>query len=465
MNNIYIWYSYQKWCTDYRDNPNKKDRWDVESPSNAARPPRPKIALGNSNSARNNNENNKNAPLQSGSFRQDNPVTKTSSHRSVTTNFLCNQHDKQGKPCLLSDARSTNMHMNHIRLNFLQYLWGMYFLWPNSVILGVVGLVGLALKKKSLHRGLPTYNYAEEVAKQCLKSMQIAYYRSKETIIDATVEYEVASFVWDDFVMLNNQGEVWTAKTLVVKIELGTQPKMIFAYLDNEELTTEETFVLLCSGFNSHVISHSYSNWGVNIHPTTHWYVRRIGVATVLYNHFGAHSFSKIAMQWEKLGFATHKNLGSVQKLIDIAAKESIVYHGQLHEILQHSKLATFIMKIRPIFFREFMKYRQTDLRGIDPEAFFVGTIIRSLDHTTYSHNTPDCLSLQKAVGSKYGLMAELCTIACVGFMDDTPFKLFASKFRDASHPFFRTVYQRATKIDQEIGSHFADKMDTCICK
>jgi len=93
-------------------------------------------------------------------------------------------------------------------------------------------------------------------------------------------------------------------------------------------------------------------------------------------------------------------------------------------------------------------------------QAFFVGTVLHSLDHCLLEWNLDDPLWLD-VDDPRFGKMAELGRIVRAGFVEDVPFLYFNRRFKGSDHPFYKSVYEKAAKIDKK----FADNMDTCIIK
>ena len=107
----------------------------------------------------------------------------------------------------------------------------------------------------------------------------------------------------------------------------------------------------------------------------------------------------------------------------------------------------------------EFAKHKDS-FPGIDGEAFFVGTVMHSLDHTCMDNNLDDPMWLD-VNHPKFGRMAEVGRIVKVGFVQDVPGLIFEKRFKGSNHPFYESVYRKAAKIDK----YMADNMDTCIIK
>ena len=89
-----------------------------------------------------------------------------------------------------------------------------------------------------------------------------------------------------------------------------------------------------------------------------------------------------------------------------------------------------------------------------------MGTVLHSLDHCLLEWNLDDPLWLD-VDDPRFGKMAELGRIVRAGFVEDVPFLYFNRRFKGSDHPFYKSVYEKAAKIDKK----FADNMDTCIIK
>jgi len=177
-----------------------------------------------------------------------------------------------------------------------------------------------------------------------------------------------------------------------------------------------------------------------------------------MYNHFGKSTFPRLAAFWARYGVSKYdfSNIGSV---FDFGLATGVAYHGKTRQLQQHSELADFVIKVRNSFLNAFQEHKN-DLKGIDGEAMFIGTILHSLDHTLMEWNLEDPLWLD-VDSPDFGLMAEVGRFVRVGFVPDLPGLLFEKRFKDAPHKFYRTVYAHAARINRR----FADHMDTCIIK
>merc|ERR1712226_568747 len=221
-----------------------------------------------------------------------------------------------------------------------------------------------------------------------------------------TEEGEVASFCWPDFPMLDMKGNLVVASLLTIDINLDSK-EMLQASLDGKSLTPEEASILVWFHTISagHVKLHALANWGINDFCVDIPFVRRNSIITVMYNHFGKSTFPRLAAFWARYGVSKYdfSNIGSV---FDFGLAKGVAYHGKTRQLQQHSELANFVIKVRNSFLNAFQENRN-ELKGIDGEAMFIGTILHSLDHTLMEWNLEDPLWLD-VDSSDFGLMAEL---------------------------------------------------------
>ena len=94
-------------------------------------------------------------------------------------------------------------------------------------------------------------------------------------------------------------------------------------------------------------------------------------------------------------------------------------------------------------------------------EAYFLGTVVHSLDHHRYIQNLDPRTLVGMRVSPKFEtLRAIQCIVRCM-ISDDLPCILFAREYKDAPMAFHQQVYQIGRRIDASL----ADKMQTCIIK
>ena len=160
------------------------------------------------------------------------------------------------------------------------------------------------------------------------------------------------------------------------------------------------------------------------------------------------------------LGLVRHE-YEDINKVFDHGVQQGIGYHAQVRELAPDSEIVDLTVKLRNTFLNRFAQVRKK-FPGVDGEALFVSTVIHSLDHQCLVWNIPDPLWLEMAsVREDFVPMAELGRFVLVGFTPALPLLLVRTRYSQASHPFFRAVYNKAVQFNKR----FADKMDTCIVR
>ena len=363
----------------------------------------------------------------------------------------------------LSAEKAKALDMDHLYLNFLQFLWAYTFIGPCANILKIKGEVSLLTRRYLVKCGIikvKDLDIESLVGTLCLEQSQVIHYSAKAELENVTV----AGFFFPDFPYVDNNCKYQVADLFAVDIDLTTR-KFIKAKMDGQDLTASETLILLW--FNTiaaqHVKLHSFANWGLNfddsikdINPFLH----RSSVVTAIYNHFGYSSFRNFMKKWREQGIlSSNWDPNALISCFDHGVRENVSQHSQIHDLIPYSRFVNFSVKVRAIFFTEFAKYKHL-FPGVHVEAMFVGTILHSLDHTLMEWNLKDPMWLD-VNDPKFGKMAELGQIVRAGFVEDVPGLYFHKRFKGSGHPFYEAVYRKAAKIDKDL----ADNMDTCIIK
>ncbi len=233
---------------------------------------------------------------------------------------------------------------------------------------------------------------------------------------------------------------------------------MVHAYLDNVSLTPSQALTLCwfnVIGMN-HVKIHSLANWGINVDISQD----NLSLVTVIFNHYGYESFTNYFNIYKMFGLIDKNwDSSSIKFVFDHGIDENIQAHPDVRDLYKHSRLVKFILLVRPIFLNNFSKFKN-HFPGIDAEALFAGTVLHSLDHTMAEWILEDPLWLD-VEDEKFGMMAQVGRIVRAAFVSDLPGIYFNKRYKDSAHPFYRSVYERAHKVDAEL----ADQMDTCIIK
>ena len=272
---------------------------------------------------------------------------------------------------------------------------------------------------------------------------------------------DVAVFEWRCFPMWDSTGCLRVTQLFTVTIDLETK-LMTKAVLDNRHLTAKDALVLiwLHAALVAHPKLHAYANWGVNVEGQLHHFGTRNGVVTVLYNHFGFLWFRIFVRLVRGLGlFREHWVDHGAKKLTEQGLQEGVRNHAHIAQLWRVSETVRFVVPARVGFLKLFRKHLH-EFPGMDGEAFFIGSVLHSLDHTLATWILADPLWLDPDSPDFQG-MAEAGRFIRAGFTDDIPGLLFNTSFKQARGDFYEEFYACASSINQK----YADHMDTCIVK
>jgi len=365
------------------------------------------------------------------------------------------------------EESAEQLDMDHVYIQFGDFLWGYCFVGPMALILKTKATMGLKFRTFLVEKGFSKQPEADDIesliATLCLEQTQVIHYFAK-TKTDSKLG-NVAGFFFHDFPYVDNDLNFQIADLFAVDIDLDTK-KFVKAKMDDMDLTASDALIMLW--FNTiaaqHVKLHAMANWGINSHESLkdkNSFLRRNSVVTAMYNYFGYTTFSKFLKGWENDGLLSKgwEEKNSLIKCFNHGIAEGIGQHGNIIDLVNHSRFVKFVVQVRSIFMAEFATHKDL-FPGIDGEALFIGTILHSLDHTLMEWNLPDPLWLD-VKNPKFGKMAEMGRIVRAGFVQDIPLVYFEKRFKGSKHPFYQAVYKKAAKIDKEL----ADHMDTCIVK
>ena len=110
---------------------------------------------------------------------------------------------------------------------------------------------------------------------------------------------------------------------------------------------------------------------------------------------------------------------------------------------------------------RVFAEQRSNFPESYSAEAYFLGTVVHSLDHFNYiRHVDPWALVAMRVSPALETLRRIQCVVRYM-ISDDLPGIVFARDFKDAPMAFHRQVYQAGRRIDPQL----AAQMQTCIVK
>ncbi|CAK0809288.1 unnamed protein product [Prorocentrum cordatum] len=368
-----------------------------------------------------------------------------------------------GSPVMKVDTerKAAELDMDHIYLDFLDFLWAQVFVGACALCLAVCGTISLivrqALHKRTWLEPKP-YDPRKVVARMLLETTEIINFLGVAINEQDPSKPRIASFIWPKFPILDACGDFDDSKTLYVEVDLE-QKSMVSAEFDRQHLTAEEAMTLVWFHliFANHVKIHALANWGTNVHSHDPC-LRRNSVATVAYNYFGYTVFpilSHVACLAGVISFPCT----ALTKVFDAGVTTGVPFHANVRELQRDSTMCNFVIKVRHGFMKIFEKHKAA-MGGMDGEALFAGTVLHSLDHTMSAIILEDPLWLD--VGSdKFGHMAEIGRFVRAGFVDDIKGVYFNRRMKNLKHPFYKDVYNFAKKVN----AFLADNMDTCIIK
>lgn len=368
----------------------------------------------------------------------------------------------------LEHSEAEALTMNELRVPLLDFLWVWLFVAPNAVLLWVTGVAHMLLRQRLVWNGWirsVDFSASQVAAQLILEQMQIIYYvRTEHRFVSSQKDdTPIGIFVWPDFPTLDEHGELKVYKEMRIELDLDGR-SFHQGWLTHQSgevwpLTAAQAVIMIWfdSISATHVKLHAYANWATNVNAPMH-FQQRNSFVTIMYNYFGYEVFPRLAALWRDSGAAKH-DFTQITKVFDHGISRGVPAHPRIRELLPHSQLASFIIKVRNFFLNLYNDYK-AEFLAMDGEAMFIGTILHSLDHTLMAWNLLDPLWLD-VDDPKFGVCAEVGRFVRVGFVDDLPFIAFAKRYKDATHPFYQAVYKHAASINKRL----ADHMDTCIVK
>ena len=352
------------------------------------------------------------------------------------------------------------LDMDHMKLTFVQFLWGYLMLLPRLFFCNLEGYFCVIFSMLFYCVWPQPCDYNVLVANLLLESSMCLYY--VQTLSDQSKSSAVAKFVISSAALIFNDGKLSMKDDIIIFIDLIDR-KYVEGSLGGKVLSAQDAAVVI--GFvwmsSHHVKSHSYANWGSNSDTKSIGkkcsIIEELSIVTTLYNHFGYKGFPIFCNLASSLGLVCKVEMAeTLQSGID----RGVNYHAHIIELYSYSKYVKFITKVRGHFLHEFVKYKQTDFPTIHGEALFAGTVLHSTDHSQfrrYFYSNLWCRPLSK----EYDTMGRLFFFVLVGFTNDLPLMINGYRFKNINHPFFHDIYKFSYDIDNFLASH----MDGCICK
>lgn len=368
--------------------------------------------------------------------------------------------------CTADEGTAPALEMDHVHISFGQYLWGAHFVAIPSILLLLMGsarlLFALALRRVGLLRA-PTASQLESMACDLILESSLAI--QMQALRHDEHGDEIGTFVWSPFPMMvdADDGEVHPAGRgdALFSVDLNLTKRAIHkATLNESQLPLADLVALLCHAIaaDQHPKVHAYANWGIDPSDRIcHPYLRRMSVVTTLYNHFGLSNAPWIMR-------LVLRSKGAGRELLSVF-EDSLTRpppsHAEVRQLVRHSRLVRFIVELRGPFMRVFAEQRSNFPESYSAEAYFLGTVVHSLDHFNYiRHVDPWALVAMRVSPALETLRRIQCVVRYM-ISDDLPGIVFARDFKDAPMAFHRQVYQAGRRIDPQL----AAQMQTCIVK
>lgn len=370
------------------------------------------------------------------------------------------------------ETRAKHLDMDHLNLTLAQYMWAAHFVSLPSAMQLFLGIFNLCVLKLMKRLGLvpkPTKERMSEVAAGMLLETSNSINLSR--IIAASEDSPaIAEFVWPSIALIIDIGEnhdktISALSMLKCQVDLSTK-RAIQASVSTQQKTIEVEMNDLVP-ILAHVLSayqhpkvHAYANWGIDpgtysevkVHP----HLQKMSVVTTLFNHLGFHNAPGIfgLMYGEEAGGAF---LGTVEKALTLPTPS----HTQVRHLMKHSRLVKFISCLRVPFFELFKEHRSEFPPRTDAEAYFLGTVMHSLDHAMYAEQLDPWVFVGLDPSPQYRSLKKIQETVRFSLSTDLPMILFNRFYRKSPFAFHRKVYQKACTLDQKL----ADMIQTCIIK
>ena len=367
---------------------------------------------------------------------------------------LFKQSATDRRPGRLSDETPTRMLMRRLRFRaWLHYKYTLRF----DYILNDIWRLGVHLmRQRALQAGhtgarrwAPLYApFWEEpdrqVAELILETTLCMGITACRT--DPGTGHRVATFTFSDWhcpAGPHLANEVLVVDRFEVEVDLQER-RAVAAHLNGEPINTGRdalTIAFMAVSFYYHTVLHAFANWAcVPNHPDP--VLSNAATYTMAMN--GQAWYAGIVCQQDPL---------QMRRALTYNATRGFHRHGtgSLHrELVQHSRASAFYMQARQVVLDVLTEHRIE----IDPEAFFLMSVLHSVDHHYIAACTDPTDLHTPLLGSYRG--GEWTRVLFVRPL--TP--IFANtRLSNARTPWARDLYQRLQAVDP----HYADLVDTCI--
>lgn len=356
-------------------------------------------------------------------------------------------------------ARAKQLHMDHVYLPFLDFLWGITYLGINAGVFAFIKAVRLRTRQVFEAYGIikaAAHDPKKVVGRFLLDFPSFIIHYSTRSSDGKTL-----GFAFEKFPVITADNKCVIHDLLTCEVDVASR-QLVSATLDGVSLTPSESMGALCfyAVSAAHVKTHALANWGTVPVDAGDAVAVQNSCVSAVYNWFGFVMFSKFFPVWRLLGLLPQDQHGAVlAEVFKSGLETGVRAHPHVLEMQQHSRVADFVIRARGIFHDEFRKHEHL-FPGVDPECMFIGSVLHSLDHHMYETILTDELWLSRAC-PRFGRVNAFTQLARSSFVPDIPARAVTLRFKDSTHPFYQSVYQRV----QRINCNLADQMDMCVCR
>ena len=156
--------------------------------------------------------------------------------------------------------KGSSLNMDHLKVTYFQFLWGMLFIFPNMVLLAGKGIIIMLVRRWLKKHGLDTtvkHQVEETVAELLLETMLVTYFVGNN-------EEDIATFTLHHFATMTNEDILVICDYFTILIDLKTR-RLIKAEIritkgkETRPVSAQDTLILLFWNLlgNFHVKIHS----------------------------------------------------------------------------------------------------------------------------------------------------------------------------------------------------------------
>lgn len=223
------------------------------------------------------------------------------------------------------EFHAEKLDMDHVRITFSEFIWGMFFIYSGTVLLAVYGSIILNIRRwlhkhsvispKSRSRssfmlaGSGTTDPARLCADVCLETTIALHYKDISREDGRTLaRFEINNLPIMTMGPTDTEAKYELCHQLVMFIDVNEMrlTRTIFHRTSDETIEHISDIDALCLIYfylatSCHVKGHSFANWGIDeMHSDP--YIRRLSSITVLYNYLGLQGYPSAVKTFSTCG-------------------------------------------------------------------------------------------------------------------------------------------------------------------